>query len=493
MTSNGHAMGDAIDDGYWASMEAALSEQPDHDERDISPPSERVETPMLAPVAKGHAGRPAGPTTMDGKTMGQHGIIRQFAAEHTGSMRYDAAARKWLMFSHSRSAWIPTQGILKVRAFLARLANELSDTEKSLREKFLSLRYAEEIERGARSEAALHTTPDMWDTNRDVLATPGGVIDLKVGEVRAASPDDLMRRHTSVSMAPNAGCPQWLRFVKESFGDAETVAFIQRYFGYCLSGRVREQKFLYLFGSGGNGKNLLAEVVADIMGTYARNIDIKTLMKRHGNEHMSELAVLDGARFVRTSEPDKDAKWNEGRLKGMTGDAVLTANLKYADESELDVTFKLVVLANPAPTFDDVGESMQRRLLAVFIPQPARRDEHLKDKLQAEYPAILRWLVQGAVDWYQGGLRVPERIVAASKNHLLQAHSDVRAWINERCRREGTSAGQEIQLSWDGYAKASLSTTNRSPSWLRAELEKEGIVRKRNNGTKYEGISVIYD
>jgi putative DNA primase/helicase len=145
--------------------------------------------------------------------------------------------------------------------------------------------------------------------------------------------------------------------VKESFGDADTIAFVQRYFGYCLTGHVREQKFLYLFGSGGNGKNLIAE----IMGAYARNIDIKTLMKRHGNEHMSELAVLKGSRFVRTSEPDKDAKWNEGRLKNMTGDAVLTANLKYEDETELDMTFKLVVLANPAPTFDDVGESMQRR------------------------------------------------------------------------------------------------------------------------------------
>jgi putative DNA primase/helicase len=122
---------------------------------------------------------------------------------------------------------------------------------------------------------------------------------------------------------------------------------------------------------------------------------------RHGNEHMSELAVLKGFRFVRTSEPDKDAKW--------TGDAVLTTNLNYEDETELDVTFKLVVLANPAPTFDDVGESMQRRLLAVFIPQPAMRDEHLKDKLRAEYPAILRWLVNGAIDWYGGGLRVPDK------------------------------------------------------------------------------------
>jgi phage/plasmid-associated DNA primase len=54
--------------------------------------------------------------------------------------------------------------------------------------------------------------------------------------------------------------------VKESFGDAETIAFVQRYFGYCLTGHVREQKFLYLFGSGGNGKNLIAEVIAEIMG-----------------------------------------------------------------------------------------------------------------------------------------------------------------------------------------------------------------------------------
>jgi hypothetical protein len=76
-----------------------------------------------------------------------------------------------------------------------------------------------------------------------------------------------------------------------------------------------------------------------------------------------------------------------------------------------------------------------------------------------------------------GGLRVPDKIVGASKNHLMQAHADVQAWIDERCRREGTATGTEIQLSWEGYAKASLSTTNRSPAWLRAELAKEGHSR----------------
>jgi hypothetical protein len=178
-------------------VEADVSEQIDHRERE----PRRDVTPKIAPVARGRTGRPAGPTTMDGKQMGQHGIIRQFAAEHTDSLRYDAAARGWLIFSGT--AWVSTQGIIQVRRFLARLANELGDTEKALREKFLTLRYAEEIERGARSEAALYTTPDMWDTSRDVLATPGGVIDLKVGEVRPASRNDLMRKSAGVSRHRN--------------------------------------------------------------------------------------------------------------------------------------------------------------------------------------------------------------------------------------------------------------------------------------------------
>jgi putative DNA primase/helicase len=480
-------MGDEIDDGYWALVEAEMSEQPDHNERE----PRREAEPKLAPIAKGRTGRPAGPTTMDGKQMGQHGIIQQFAAEHIGSLRYDAAARGWLIFSGT--AWIPTQGIIQVRRFLARLANELGDTEKALREKFLTLRYAEEIERGARTEPGIHTTPDMWDRDLDVLATPGGVINLKTGEARPASRNDLMRKSAAVSMSSPSDCPLWKRFINESFGDKETVEFVRRYFGYCLTGHVSEQVFLYLFGKGGNGKNLLTEVIAEIMGGYARNMDISTLQRRGGDKHMSELAVLNGARFVRTSEPDRESKWNESRLKDLTGDAVVTANLKHKDEVEMNITFKLAVLANPAPTFDDVGESMQRRLVAIFIPQPAKRDMELKAKLRAEYPAILRWLVDGAVDWYSGGLRVPERIVEASKNHLKQAHSDVRAWIDERCRRSGSATGIEIQLSWEGYAKASLSTTNRSPSWLRAELEKEGIRRRLSNGVKYDGISVKSD
>jgi hypothetical protein len=91
--SEGRTMADELDDGYWASMEAEMSEQPEHNERE----PRREAAPKLAPAAKGRTGRRAEiPTTTNShpKDIGQQGVIKQFASEHTGVLRYDAGEKQ---------------------------------------------------------------------------------------------------------------------------------------------------------------------------------------------------------------------------------------------------------------------------------------------------------------------------------------------------------------------------------------------------------------
>jgi putative DNA primase/helicase len=284
-------------------------------------------------------------------------------------------------------------------------------------------------------------------------------------------------------------CPTWRWFLKDRFGDDEVIAFVQRYFGYCLTGHVYEQVLLYLYGGGGNGKNLLAELIAYLMGDYARNAAIETVTEQRGSRHMSELAVLNGARFVRVSEPPSGFEWNEKRLKTITGDEKITANLKHKDEIEFLVTFKIAIMANPPPTFKDTGESMQRRIVAIKLPEVIRPDHHLAEKLRAEAPAILRWLIQGAVDWYAGGLRVPASITAGSRT-LVREGSPFDQWHAERCMRDcGSTRHRELWADWSAWAKIN-GHHERTGMWLSNELKGRNYTKHMNDGSWFDGISL---
>jgi putative DNA primase/helicase len=226
------------------------------------------------------------------------------------------------------------------------------------------------------------------------------------------------------------------------------------------------------------------------MGDYARNVAIETVTEQRGSRHMSELAVLNGARFVRVSEPPAGFEWNEKRIKTITGDEKVTANLKHKDEIEFLVTFKIAIMANPPPTFKDTGESMQRRVIAIKLPEVDKPDQYLSKKLRAEGPAILRWLIQGSVDWYAGGLRVPAKIAAGSRA-LVRDGSPFDEWLGERCiRAPGSSARhRELWADWSSWAKIN-GHHERSGRWMSIELKARNYTKRMNDGSWFDGISI---
>jgi putative DNA primase/helicase len=127
----------------------------------------------------------------------------------------------------------------------------------------------------ARSDYRLAATVDQWDTDIWLLNTPAGVIDLRTGERRNHNPSDYMTKITSV--APGGDCPTWLAFLDRIFdGDKELQRFVQRMIGYCLTGATREHAMGFGYGTGANGKSVLLNTVAGIVGDYHRTAPIET-------------------------------------------------------------------------------------------------------------------------------------------------------------------------------------------------------------------------
>lgn len=81
------------------------------------------------------------------------------------------------------------------------------------------------------------------------------------------------------------------------------VGYLQRAAGYALTGSVGEHCLFLLYGTGRNGKSVFLDVLSTILGDYAATVDPNLLMDRWQDRHPTEVADLEGLRFVAMSEP----------------------------------------------------------------------------------------------------------------------------------------------------------------------------------------------
>lgn len=279
------------------------------------------------------------------------------------------------------------------------------------------------VESLARSNPASVARAGAFDADLLLLGTPGGTVDLRTGEIRPAQRGDLITKLTTCAPAPPSTRPErWLAFLSEIFaGDREVIAFLQRAAGYALTGLTTEHKLLFLYGTGRNGKGVFFNTLAHIWGDYARRAAAETFLNSHGDKHATGIAGLQGARLVVGSELPKGKTWDEAVIKDLTGGDRMSARYMRGDYFDFDPHLTLMIAGNNMPSFRGVDEAIRARVVLVpflvTIP-PERRDQKLPEKMKAEGPAILRWAIEGALEWQRRGLDVPATVAAASEEYM---------------------------------------------------------------------------
>lgn len=198
--------------------------------------------------------------------------------------------------------------------------------------------------------------------------------------------------------------------------------FLQRWFGYSLTGNTGEQKLVFAHGAGANGKSVLVDLVARIAGNYATTAKIESLVgknRRSAGDATPELVPLMGARMVRASEPEEGERLQEAKIKELTGGEPLLVRALQEDFVEVKPKFKITIQGNHKPEVRGTDDGIWRRLLlvpfAVQIPE-AERDRSLGAKLfdESNRSAVLNWIVEGLLDYLEGGLREPDEVLAAT-------------------------------------------------------------------------------
>ena len=167
-------------------------------------------------------------------------------------MRYCPELGSWFEWDETR--WRPDK-LQRAFHYVRALASENGKAKNTRKASF-----ARGVESFCRADPAHAVAAGYWDADPWKLGTPGGTVDLKTGRVRAASPEDRITKLTAAAPGKAGECPRWLRFLDECTGsDAQLVSFLQRWFGYCLTGSVQEHALIFLYGAGMNGKSVFPE------------------------------------------------------------------------------------------------------------------------------------------------------------------------------------------------------------------------------------------
>ena len=406
-------------------------------------------------AAEGEAA-PSLPAAQENTVWGsEDGLALSFTKRYRHDWRYVAAWGKWLMWDGQRWRTEDTLGASDLVRHICRHAALKADSPKTA-VKLAAASTMSGVERLARSDRRHAGTADEWDADIWLLNTPGGVVDLRTGRLRAHSRTDRM---TKVSTAiPKGDCPTWRAFLSDvTGGDAELMDYLQRMVGYCLTGVTSEHALFFLYGTGANGKSVFVTTIATILGDYAANAPMDTFMETRSDRHPTDLAGLRGARFVAAIETEQGRRWNESKIKTITGGDKVSARFMRQDFFGFFPQFKLLIAGNHKPSIRNVDEAMKRRLHLIPFTvtiTPERRDDKLTEKLLLERDGILAWALKGCLLWQRSGLKRPQSVLAATDEYF-EAEDAMGRWLEERCARvEGAkSLTSELFNDWKQWSE----------------------------------------
>jgi putative DNA primase/helicase len=422
----------------------------------------------------------------------EEAIALRFAAERAGDTRYVAAWSKWLRYDGK--CWRTDETVATfdaVRATCRAVALEIA--KPNMRRAICSAKTVAAVERLARSDRRLAATAEQWDADIWALNTPGGVVDLGTGKLRSHQVEEYMTKVTAV--APGGDCPLWRAFLERiTDGDRELQQFQQRWCGYALTGSTREHALGFGHGVGANGKSVFTSTITGILADYATTAPIETFTVTASEQHPTELARLRGARLVVATETEEGRRWAESKIKMLTGGDRTAARFMRQDFFEFTPQFKLWIVGNHKPGLRSVNEAIRRRFLLVpfnvVIPE-AERDKDLAEKLKAEWPGILQWMIEGALEWRRIGLAPPAAVTNATSAYL-ESEDAVALWLDE-CTVADPNAWESSSAlfgSWKAWAERTGEYVGTQRRFLQSLETKPGagvVWERRMHARGYRG------
>jgi putative DNA primase/helicase len=368
------------------------------------------------------------------------GNARRFAKRHEDTMRHCHPWSKWLVWDGKRwaqdvagtainNAVLTAEALVQdaLAAYAAAAsangddASALSATARAKRMYAFAMA-SQNINRvmAALELAAsfLPVAPSLFDQDPYILCCENGTVDLRTGTLREHRKEDWCTKLCPTELLPQS-CPRFLQFLSEVFRNDATVSWLQKLFGYCLTGATTEHILPIFHGSGANGKSTLLSAVFAVLGEdYAGKAPKDLLLAQHHPTHPTLLASLFGKRLVAAVETGDGNRLDETTVKELTGNDRIACRRMYEDYWEFQPTHKIVLATNHRPEIRGTDHAVWRRIRLVpftVVFDEASQDRDLLSKLTAEAPGILAWMLEGCLRWQSEGLGEAELVSAATR------------------------------------------------------------------------------
>jgi putative DNA primase/helicase len=353
---------------------------------------------------------------------------------------------------------------------------------------------------------ALTEDPTTFNQHNHLLAFNNCVCNLKTGATSQGFPEQLITKHVPHDHPGNVTPVEWQKFLLDIFGgDIEIVDFLQRFFGYALTGTCSEQKFMIMTGLGGNGKGTLLNVLSYVLGEYCVEIPAATVIEQRtpagAHQASPHLMMLQGARLAVTPEVPKK-KLDVSAIKWLASNDPITARGMNQNFITFTPTHTLIMPCNDLPTPPASDRGFWRRALVLTFPflyvdgEPQAKNEKrvvlgLEARLKAEAPAIAAWLVKGAIQYAKHGLKVPASIKDAVE--MYRSGNDyIGRFITDACC---TTSECRSKLLYDGFRRWYANEINAEKgcpaiSTFTEQMEKRFDRIHKKDGNYYIGIGL---
>lgn len=360
------------------------------------------------------------------------GNAERLVAAHGQDIRFCYAWGKWFIWDNMRWAIDDTGEILRLAKGTVRgIYEEASKIDDDDRRKAL-VKHARSSEAVgklsamatlAQSETGIPIRPDDLDLDPWAFNCLNGTVDLCTGELRPHRREDMISKVAPVRFDAAAKCREWLAFLdKITAGRKSLIEYLQKAIGWALTGIDPDRTMWILYGSGANGKTILTATMGGMLGDYAMETPVETLMIRKGEGIPNDVARLKGARLVTAAEGERGQRLAESLIKRLTGGDKVCARFLHGEFFEFVPTFKLFLSTNHKPIIRGTDTGIWDRLHLVpfdlTIP-PAERIPRtvLMERLRREWPGILAWAVEGCLKWQREGLQKPEEVETATEGY----------------------------------------------------------------------------
>lgn len=326
-----------------------------------------------------------------------------------------------------------------------------------------------------------------------------GTLDLRTGKLRPHHKSAMITQLADVVFDPQAKAPRFERFVDEIFnGDGDLAAFVQKAFGYSLTGDTKEQVLFLLYGSGANGKSTLVELMRSLLGDYGKTAQADTLMQKaaSGSEASPDIARLKGARLISLSEGDRTHKLNEALVKQLTGTDTVTTRALYKEPFEFKPEFKMFLSTNHLPKVTGSDHGMWRRVMSVpFLAtfEGDRLDPDLSETLQREKSGVLNWLLEGCMKWQQEGLNPPQAVLEA-KAYYRSASDHIARYLDDRTELaiNATMTKADLYKDYQAWCIANGERFISNREFGEAVGKREGVAATRTKSAHcWTGIRLV--